>query len=520
LLFFARNGAGPESYRLWATDGTPTGLQSLTPPLMPPTLAQSWPWSPPQLPCGPFVVTVGPYAYFRAYDRGSGWALWRTDGTAARTASVAAGFACWLTVLDGRIYFGADGANGMGSELWRYDPAVGAAVLIKDLWPGPQGSNPSEMTILNGRLLFHAFAAANAEQLWQSDGTGTGTSALTSFAGSRTIRGVARTGTRVVFGASPDELWASEGTVMGTARVGDVRFGLGGTFGFGGMLSIANRVLFVGPPGSQAPWATDGTPTGTYLLRDVNIAVYPEPVVFVDFNGVGIFGAGDGQLWRSDGTQAGTTPVGGEKLMLLTEPPPPTRLAVGQRFFYASSEGDVGTELFAFSNDAPLAFSDSATADSATPITIAVLANDRDADGALDPSSVRIFSSPANGTAVVQASGAITYTSNADYAGADAFSYTVADTQRAVSHPATVQVVVAAPPPATSPVPATPPTPAPTPSQPRPLAAAEAVAVAPRDGAPSYYCWPRSAGAATGLVLTAAATESSCRSRTRNLRPS
>jgi ELWxxDGT repeat protein len=471
LLFFARDGVGHESYRLWATDGTATGSQPLTPPLIPPTLAQPVPPGPgsfPQ-PCGAVAVNIGPYAYFRANNDGP-WELWRTDGTPAGTERVANFVSppCWLTVFDGRVYFGADGGDGSGTELWLYDPAIGVASRVADLWPGAQGSNPSEITVLNDRLLFHAYAAANAAQLWRSDGTSAGTSTLTSFASSSFIRGITRAGTRVVFGAGPGELWASDGTIQGTARVGSTGFGFGygGWGGFGGTLSISNRVLFLGAPVSYAPWVTDGTLSGTYRLRDLNAAAYPEPVVFVDFNGVAVFSASDGidhRLWRSDGTPAGTTLIGGSNLMLFMEPPP-TRLAAGQTFFYVSSEGSVGTELFAFSNEAPLAFSDSATADSAAAVTIAVLANDRDADGALDASSVRVFSSPANGTAVVQVSGAITYTSNDGFSGTDNFSYTVADTQRAVSYPAVVEVDVTAPPPPTPPPTTTPPATTPPPA--------------------------------------------------------
>jgi ELWxxDGT repeat protein len=475
LLFFARDGVGHESYRLWATDGTTTGSQSLTPALMPPTLAllEQFPpptWaSPPR--CGPWAVNVGAHAYFRAYGIGSGWQLWRTDGTPGGTARVGPYFPsapCWLTVFDGRIYFGADGGNGSGIELWRYDPAtlpLGAASLVADLWPGSQGSNPAELTALDGRVLFHAYSAANVEQLWQSDGTSAGTLALTSFAASSSIRGITRANSRVVFGLGPaEELWASDGTAAGTARVGTVTFGW-----FGGTLGLSSRVLFqsIGPSTrfDDAPWVTDGTPDGTYLLHDdLETGDHFESFGFVDFNGLGVFNgseANDRRLWRSDGTRAGTTLIGGSGFVGLAAAPPPTRLAAGQSFFYISNEGGVGTELFAFGNDAPLASNDAVAAETAAAVTIAVLANDRDLDGALDASSVRVTSAPASGTAVADASGAIIYTSSPGFTGADSFSYTVADTQRAMSLPATVQVVVAAPPP-------NPPPPDPAPPDPQP----------------------------------------------------
>jgi hypothetical protein len=56
---------------------------------------------------------------------------------------------------------------------------------------------------------------------------------------------------------------------------------------------------------------------------------------------------------------------------------------------------------------------------------INVLANDRDPDG--DSLSVIALSSPINGTAVLNASGTITYTPNAGYHGIDSFIYTLSD---------------------------------------------------------------------------------------------
>ncbi|MGB5441860.1 MAG: tandem-95 repeat protein, partial [Gammaproteobacteria bacterium] len=63
-----------------------------------------------------------------------------------------------------------------------------------------------------------------------------------------------------------------------------------------------------------------------------------------------------------------------------------------------------------------------------TAVAIDVLANDTDPDGSLDPATVSISSSPANGTLGVNAvTGVVTYTPNANYTGSDSFTYTVRD---------------------------------------------------------------------------------------------
>ena len=78
-------------------------------------------------------------------------------------------------------------------------------------------------------------------------------------------------------------------------------------------------------------------------------------------------------------------------------------------------------------NDAPTAVDDAAATAEDTAATIAVLANDADADGGrLTVSSV---TTPANGTAAINADGTITYAPAANFHGADSFTYTIGDSQ-------------------------------------------------------------------------------------------
>lgn len=103
-----------------------------------------------------------------------------------------------------------------------------------------------------------------------------------------------------------------------------------------------------------------------------------------------------------------------------------------------SSPATVNLTIIAV-NDAPVAVNDSATTTEATPVTIAVLANDTDVDGpALTPS---IVTPPAHGTATVNANGTITYVPAGGYFGSDAFAYVVSD-GAATSNPATVSLTV------------------------------------------------------------------------------
>ncbi|TMQ06211.1 MAG: tandem-95 repeat protein, partial [Deltaproteobacteria bacterium] len=90
-------------------------------------------------------------------------------------------------------------------------------------------------------------------------------------------------------------------------------------------------------------------------------------------------------------------------------------------------------------NDAPVAADDSASTDEDTPVAIDALANDSDVDG--DALAIASVTAPAHGTAAIVA-GQILYTPAANYHGADAFRYTVADPGGATAT-ATVTVAIA-----------------------------------------------------------------------------
>ncbi len=73
-------------------------------------------------------------------------------------------------------------------------------------------------------------------------------------------------------------------------------------------------------------------------------------------------------------------------------------------------------------------------------INIDVLANDVPVRGQLDLASLTIVSDPANGQAVPQADGTVTYIPDDGFFGVDSFQYTITDTEGNVSDPTIVTV--------------------------------------------------------------------------------
>ena len=87
-------------------------------------------------------------------------------------------------------------------------------------------------------------------------------------------------------------------------------------------------------------------------------------------------------------------------------------------------------------NSAPVATADSASTTMQTAVTIAVLANDTDADG--DALAVTTVGLPAHGAVVVNPAGTVTYTPVAGYSGPDGFTYAISDGQGGTASSAVV----------------------------------------------------------------------------------
>ena len=115
-------------------------------------------------------------------------------------------------------------------------------------------------------------------------------------------------------------------------------------------------------------------------------------------------------------------------------------------FTYSISDGRGGTASATVSitvspagNSQPVAVGNSATTALNTAVTINVLANDSDPDN--DPLTVTGTTTPAHGTAVVNANNTITYTPATGYSGPDSFTYSISD-GRGGTASATVSITV------------------------------------------------------------------------------
>jgi len=227
------------------------------------------------------------------------------------------------------MYFNAD--DGVhGAELWKSDGSVAGTRMVADINPGLAGSSPSNLTNVNGTLFFSAHDSIHGEELWKSDGTAAGT-VMVKDIGPRSNLGYPRYLTNVngtLFFSADDgtngrELWKSDGTDSGTTLVKDIA---PGTFTSGiydqvypsssnpsSLISMNGTLYFSATDGSNAVelWKSDGTSAGTMLVKDINPNGSSYPSNLTNVNGTLYFSASDGssgaELWKSDGTAAGTS---------------------------------------------------------------------------------------------------------------------------------------------------------------------------------------------------------------------
>ena len=139
------------------------------------------------------------------------------------------------------------------------------------------------------------------------------------------------------------------------------------------------------------------------------------------------------------------TPVPGDRMIEVTVNDGTTDSAIATTTVTVSS-----------GNAAPVATADEVDATSGTPLVITasqLTGNDSDADG--DTLTITAVTDPANGTAVLDPDGTITYTSTPGYSGSDSFAYTISDGNGGTAS-ATVTVDVVADPDPVQPDPAQP----------------------------------------------------------------
>ena len=279
-----------------------------------------------------WITSANGSVYFSADDPEHGRELWRSDGTSAGTILVkdirpgSHGSRPELfTEVDGVVYFRAE--NRFGGELWRTDGTNSGTSLVKDAVLGSSGF-VEELTHVGETLFFTEWGKRRFLELWRSDGTTAGTilvkgCPMDTWCGAG-IWELTALGESLFFVAQSDThpgapaLWRSDGTRAGTVSIASFNSSHSDACdGFWGQpqdLTVVGDSLFFSAcdkAHGQELWRSDGTETGTYLVKDIAPGTALSHLYdFTDVGGTLMFDASDpangDELWRSDGTEAGT----------------------------------------------------------------------------------------------------------------------------------------------------------------------------------------------------------------------
>lgn len=333
-------------------------------------------------------VTLNGKTYFVANQPGTGPELWTTDGTPGGTTLVkdvyagGSGVTSNLTVSHGQLFMQnlsnltvANGGSAGTYEPFVSDGTAGGTLLLKDVNPGghsqpygfTQGANGQTFFIANDGTRTGIVApmtnnVENGSTLWVSDGIagGAGTTRVKDintysylepyngywYSQNSNIQFLTTCNGLTFFSAndiqSNQELWVTDGTEANTRMVKDINTATTGlsyrmysaatgvelalqsqqSVGSSpqNLTCVGNTLFFTADDGSGSQlWKSDGTNAGTVKVRGSADGSFPtSPNSLIAFNDKLIFSANASnygpsnanygfELWISDGTVAGTT---------------------------------------------------------------------------------------------------------------------------------------------------------------------------------------------------------------------
>ena len=387
VYFTASDSRG---YELWVTDGTTVGTLFVA------DINQTAP--------GASSTPKDMYAwnsklYFTADNGVIGREPWVTDGTNAGTRLIRDMFPGISDMLDTSYstdnlpYFAGTSAGLFftanspvyAQELWVTDGTDAGTRLLTDLRSGPGASYAKSGVSFNGKIYFSASSAYFGQELWSTDLTTQNTQQVVDIypgapSGMRTdvAHNMVVYNDRLYFSArnltSGFELWSTDGTSAGTGIVADLTTANSGTqaqyYNGPTNLTVCNGKLFFSGYSNQGYelHVSDGTSAGTTMVKNIQVYDSSNPSYLVCMNNVLYFAADDSyywqsnsgtfgnELWRSDGTSAGTYRIDdintaadtfGTGGITGTADSNPSWLTVaGNRIFFSATNSSNETELY------------------------------------------------------------------------------------------------------------------------------------------------------------------------------
>jgi ELWxxDGT repeat protein len=277
---------------------------------------------------------------------------------------------CWRALLVFSLFLGLvilPGRQPVGAQ----SGAEPNPALVRDINQQPAMISTSHIVSLNGALFFSLYNYSNTCQLWKSDGSSQGTQMFLEMSylpapnpyvhnfGCLNLIAV----NQMLFFINSDpehgsELWVTDGTPGGTLLVEDFVPGTEGIEIYN-WVEANNELFFLAYDSvhGYSLWKTDGTGAGSVLLYSENTPVsmahanvipYTPPMLFSNQGLVYYIGYdpdSGSELWRSDGTPAGTHLL--KDIYPGFESSNPVLLTVdNSTVYFRADDGVHGTELW------------------------------------------------------------------------------------------------------------------------------------------------------------------------------
>jgi ELWxxDGT repeat protein len=263
-----------------------------------------------------------------------------------------------LAVVGNTLYFAAADRYS-GSELYRTDGTREGTRFVKDINPGPEGSqlDPLSVSAVGSRIFFLADDGTHAKGLYISDGAAAGTRMVKDLTADTTslYRPVVAGGLLYFFtradGEASYRLWRSDGKPSGTYPIATLP-PISGSFLEQTAFADPRGVLYFMYDGQL--WRSEGTAQTTLRVKEFNPPA-GAPALVVSAGRLFITPAGGlddyPALWESDGLSENTLPVSDPSGQFISSPQWLT--AVGDRIFFSEQDVNNDRELWVVEPSTP-----------------------------------------------------------------------------------------------------------------------------------------------------------------------